>query len=62
MKTSPILRPDGTLLAFEIPIPFTRWGWVRFLRTIEGVSDVKEPWGVTTADPRGQATPVIGRA
>lgn len=47
MKTNPILRANGTVLAFEIPIPFMRWGLVRFLRSIEGVSEAKEPWGIT---------------
>jgi hypothetical protein len=47
MKTRPILRPDGTVFAFEIPKPFTTWGLIRFLRTVEGVSAVKVPRGLT---------------
>ena len=47
MRTRPILRADGSVLAFEMPIPFTSWGLVRLLRSIEGVSEVKEPWGLT---------------
>lgn len=47
MKTRPILRADGSVFAFEIPIPFTTWGLLRLLRSIEGVSDVKEPSALT---------------
>lgn len=49
MKTRPIRRGDGTVSAFEIPVPFTLWGLVRLLRTIDGVRDVKRPWRLTVA-------------
>jgi hypothetical protein len=44
MKTYPYLRADGSVRAFEIPIPFIHLGILRFLRSIEGVSEAKEPW------------------
>lgn len=45
MKTYPILRPDGSLLAFEISSSWLTFRPIyRILRSVHGVADIKRNW------------------
>jgi len=44
MKTNPNLRADGTVRAFEIPNSLWTFQLLKILRSVEGVSDVKQNW------------------
>lgn len=45
MKTHPIKRMDGSLLAFEITSAWVRFGPLfKILKSVEGVTDIKRQW------------------
>ena len=45
MKTYPISRPDGTLLAFEVTSTWVTYrSLFRILRAVEGVKSVRRKW------------------